>query len=295
MVHGHCRQVVVSVFAIVTFAVSFLPASVAAEIGVLSYNIRYGTAPDGENRWERRREFLLETIRRLDPDLLGTQETLAFQRDYLAQNLPEYEVLGVGREDGKERGEMVAIYWRRERFERLDAGHFWLSPTPDVPGSRGWDAALPRMVTWVKLRDRKHPEKKPILWMNTHFDHRGQLAREESAKLLRLKVEELGAGCSIIVTGDFNAGESSRPYQILFGPWDGKPSPLVDTYRVAHPERRPDEGTFCGFRAENVTGPRIDWIACSCDWQVVAAGIDRTAKDGRTPSDHFPVYAILTR
>ena len=266
------------------------------EIRVMSYNIRYGTAPDGENHWERRKDFLVSTIRAFSPDLLGTQETLSFQRDYLAEQMPEYEVLGVGREDGKERGEMMAVFWRKDRFEVLDSGHFWLSETPEIPGTKSWDSSLPRMVTWVKLRDRLAEGKPPIIWFNTHFDHRGEQARRESARLVRRKLEELGKGCSVIITGDFNAGESSEPYRILFGmSEDGRLSPVVDTYRVAFLIRGAEEGTFSGFDARNVTGPRIDWIACSRDWKVVKAGIDRTARDGRTPSDHFAVYAVLSR
>jgi len=266
------------------------------QLRVMSYNIRYGTAPDGEDHWERRKEFLVATIRAFSPDLLGTQETLSFQRDYLAEHMPEYEVLGVGREDGKERGEMMAVFWRKDRFEVIDSGHFWLSETPEIPGSKSWDSSLPRMVTWVKLRDRLAESKPPIVWFNTHFDHRGAVARRESARLIRRKLEELGKGCSLIIAGDFNAGESSEPYRILFGmSEDGRLSPVVDTFRVAFPVRGAEEGTLSGFDVRNVTGPRIDWIACSRDWTVVKAGIDRTARDGRTPSDHFAVYAVLSR
>ncbi|MCS7237233.1 MAG: endonuclease/exonuclease/phosphatase family protein [Thermoguttaceae bacterium] len=272
-----------------------ITSGLGAEVRVMSYNIRYGTALDGQNHWQRRKEFLVETIRQFNPDLLGTQETLVFQRDYLAEKLPEYAVIGVGRDDGKDRGEMMAIYWRKERFQLLDSGHFWLSQTPEVPGSKSWDAAFPRMVTWAKLQDLKDPEKPPILWMNTHFDHRGERAREESARILRQKIEEMGQGCSLVVTGDFNAAEGSPPYRILFSNVNGKDSLLVDTYRVVNPERGPNEGTFSGFSADRTSGPRIDWIGCSKDWIVVAAGIDRTARDGRTPSDHFAVFAVLRR
>jgi endonuclease/exonuclease/phosphatase family metal-dependent hydrolase len=266
------------------------------QLRVMSYNIRYGTAPDGENHWERRKEFLVATIRAFSPDLLGTQETLSFQRDYLAEHMPEYEVLGVGREDGKERGEMMAVFWRKDRFEVIDSGHFWLSETPEIPGSKSWDSSLPRMVTWVKLRDRLAESKPPIVWFNTHFDHRGAVARRESARLIRRKLEELGKGCSLIIAGDFNAGESSEPYRILFGiSEDGRASALVDTFRVAVPVSGLEEGTFSGFNVRNVTGPRIDWIGCSRDWEVLKAGIDRTARDGKTPSDHFAVYAVLSR
>lgn len=264
-------------------------------IKVMSFNIRYGTAADGENHWNKRKDFLAETIRAYHPHLLGTQETLAAQRDYLAKQLEGYDGLSAGRDDGKDKGEMAALFWRRERFEKLQGGHFWLSDLPDKPGSKGWDAALPRISTWVKLRDRKAPDSKPILFVNTHFDHLGVKAREESMRLMRERIETLGKGCSIIVTGDFNAGEDSVPYQILFGKQDGKESLLLDTFRRAHPVRGKEEGTFNGFRPTATAGARIDWIGCSRDWTVLKADIDRTVRDGRTPSDHFPVTAELKR
>lgn len=260
-----------------------------SDVRVMSFNIRYGTANDGENHWDKRKEFLVETIKAFAPDLLGTQETLGFQRDYLAENLSGYEVLGVGRDDGKEQGEMTASYFKRDRFEKLDGGHFWLSETPDIAGSKSWDAALTRMVTWVKLRDRRQPQARPIMFFNTHFDHRGVQARLESARLLRRRVAEAAKICSVIVTGDFNTGEDSEPYRAFFAEGDL----LIDTFRIAHPMRTADEGTFSAFKIEAMKGPRIDWIAVSQDWQVVEAVIDRTARDGRTPSDHFPMEAVL--
>jgi endonuclease/exonuclease/phosphatase family metal-dependent hydrolase len=267
----------------------------AAEVRVMSFNIRYGTAKDGDNHWEKRKDFLVETIRAFDPDLLGTQETLGFQRDYLAAKLPGYEVLGVGRDDGREGGEMTALYFKRDRFEKLDGGHFWLSETPEKPGSKSWDAALTRMATWVKLGDRRDPRARPLVFLNTHFDHRGEQARLEAARLLRRRVAEWGRTCRVVVTGDFNAGEGSAPYQALFGPGEGGPSPLLDAYRAAHPARAANEGTFTGFKADATDGPRIDWIGVSREWRVVSAAIDRTARDGRTPSDHFPVTAVLVK
>jgi endonuclease/exonuclease/phosphatase family metal-dependent hydrolase len=265
----------------------------ASDVRVMSFNIRYGTANDGENHWDKRKEFLVETIKAFDPDLLGTQETLGFQRDYLAERLPGYDVLGVGRDDGREGGEMTALYFKRDRFEKLDGGHFWLSETPDQPGSKSWDAALTRMATWVKLRDRRAPQARPLVFLNTHFDHRGERARLEAARLLRRRVAEWGRTNRVIVTGDFNAGEGSEPYQALFGAGDGGPSPLGDTYRTAYPGRDKREGTFSGFKADATDGPRIDWIGVSREWRVVSAAIDRTAREGRLPSDHFPVTAVL--
>ncbi|MBU6173464.1 MAG: endonuclease/exonuclease/phosphatase family protein [Planctomycetes bacterium] len=265
-------------------------------VRVMSFNIRYGTASDGPNRWELRKEFLVDTIRNFAPDLLGTQETLEFQRAYLADQFKDFESFGVGRDDGLQQGEMAALFYRRDRFKKLDGGHFWLSPTPAIVGSKGWDAALPRIATWVKLQDLFDADSKPLFFLNTHFDHKGTVARVESAKLVRSQARELGTGCRIVITGDFNAAESSDPYRALFesDPAASARIPLVDTYKShgrAHTSA--SQGTFSGFKAENTSGARIDWIACSEDWQVRNAGIDRTSKEGRTPSDHFPVTAIL--
>src|SRR6185295_13279814 len=129
--------------------------------------------------------FLAETIKTFNPDLLGTQETLAVQRDFLVEQLPTHAVFAAGRDDGKERGEMAALFYRKERFEKIDGGHFWLSDTPEKIGVKGWDAALPRIATWVKLRDLKVKDAKPILYINVHFDHQGKKARVESGKLMR--------------------------------------------------------------------------------------------------------------
>jgi len=259
-------------------------------VTVMSFNIRYGTAKDGENHWDKRKEFVAETIQEVNPDLLGTQECLGFQRDFLARHLPGYEVHAAAREDGKEKGEMCAIFFRAERFEKLDGGHFWLSETPQVPGSKSWDSSLTRMASWVKLKDKQAADAWPIVFINTHFDHRGANARFESAKLIREKITQF-AEADVILTGDFNAGEGSKPYGAMFA----DDSPLVDTYRIAHPEKKPGEGTFSGFEVQNTGGARIDWIGATRGWKVNEAKILTNHRDGRTPSDHLPVTATLTR
>lgn len=262
-------------------------------VRVMTFNVRYGTANDGENHWDKRKDFLTDTIRAFDPDLLGTQETLDFQRDAIAAALPKHEAWGVGREDGLAKGEMCVLFFRRDRFEKTDGGHFWLSETPDAAGSKSWDSSLPRLVSWVRLRDRRAPDAPPILHFNTHFDHRGTQARIESSRLLRSRVAAAGADCRVVVTGDFNAAEGSEPWHALFSPVEGRESPLIDAYRAAHPQAAGDEGTFSGYRATSTTGPRIDWMGVSRNWRILDIHIDRTARDGRTPSDHFPVTAIL--
>ncbi len=279
--------------------VSTLPADdTDGTTRVMSFNIRYGTAQDGENHWDRRKDFVVDTIRAFAPDLLGTQETIAFQRDYIAERLPDHDWLAVGRTDGREEGEMMAIFYRKQRYEKLDGGHFWLSETPEVVGSVGWDSALPRMVTWVRLRDRQaRADESPIVFLNTHFDHRGVTARHESARLIRREVGEFARDARVVLTGDFNAPEGSAPYTALFAEDERSPSPVVDTYRryrgVPHEHDEIPQGTSSGFKPRATSNSRIDWIAVSPQWSVVSAAIDRTERDGRTPSDHFPVTAIL--
>ena len=267
----------------------------AAPIRVMSFNIRYGSARDGENSWEKRREFVVDTIKAFNPDLLGTQETLGFQRDYLAENLPGYAVLGVGRDDGREQGEMMAIYIRKERFDLVKSGHFWLSETPDKVGSKGWDTSLPRMATWAELRDKLAPHAPPLVWMNTHFDHIGVEARKQAAVLLRRRAEE-HQDKAVLVTGDFNSGVRSDAYRNLFGPMNGTDSPLLDTFRAIPGDKQQfdDAGTFSGFKGGGARkGGRIDWIGVTRQLEVQSAGIDYTERDGRTPSDHFPITAVL--
>lgn len=261
----------------------------------MSFNIRYGSAKDGENHWEKRKPLVAQTIQTFSPDLLGTQETLGFQKQYLEDQLPQYSSIGVGREDGGQTGEMTAIFYRTERFEHLDEGHFWLSETPEVVGSKSWDSSLPRICSWVKLRDRQTDDQ-PILFVNTHLDHRGPEARKQSAMLLRKKIDKLGKGFACILTGDFNAAPNSEPYRILFAdPGQANPQSitLIDTFAKTHPNAAGREASFSGFRPNILEGTRIDWIAVSKDWQIDAAAIDRTDYDGRLPSDHYPITATL--
>lgn len=277
----------VSVVVVLLMVVSGVRADEPTDLRVMSFNIRYGSARDGEDHWEKRRELLFSTIEAFKPDLLGTQEVEAFQADELRKRLAGHGFVGAGRDDGKEKGEMAPIYFRSDRFEKLDAGHFWLSETPETPGSKGWDTSLPRVASWVKLRDKA--SKREFTFLNTHFDHRGKVARLESAKLVRKRLAALPGNPPAVVTGDFNTGEGSEPYQALVG---GDGPKLIDSYRSVHPERKKDEGTFGGFQGTR-TGARIDWILHTDHFAATAAAIDHTNKAGRYPSDHYPVTAVL--
>jgi len=255
---------------------------------VMTFNIRNSAAKDGDNDWTNRKDLYAKTVRDFDPDLLGTQEVLADQFDALAELFPEYTAVGVARDDGKRDGEWSAIYYRKSRFEPLDLGNFWLSETPDDVGSRSWDAACTRICTWARLRDRK--SGKEFLYANTHFDHKGGVARLESAKLIRKRLPALAKGAPVILMGDFNCIEDDEPYRALTAP-DGNGVSLVDSYRTVHSKRAPDEASFHAFKGR-IEGSRIDWILHSKDFKATAAEIVRPS-NGRYPSDHYPVTAIL--
>lgn len=256
------------------------------ELRVMSFNLRYGTAKDGENAWPHRRQLVAETIRAFAPDLLGTQETLPFQAEFVSSEFSEYTKVGWTR-DRNENGEQCAIFFRTERFELVESGQFWLSETPEEKFSKSWDSSLPRVATWVVLQDRED-ENREFVFANTHFDHRGRTARLESAKLIHRRAEELD-GAPIVLTGDFNCGEGSAPWTALT-----ESRLLRDTRRAAHPAAEEQEGTFNGFGAR-LSDRRIDWILATADFTVHSAEIDRTRRDGRYPSDHFPVTAVLQR
>ena len=271
-------------------------AADAAELRVMSFNIRFGTADDGPDRWERRAPRTIEMIRRHDPDVLGLQEAMPFQAEQLLAALPAYAAAGVGgRGEGDPYaggGQDIPILFRKGRFELLEDGRFWLSETPGER-SKSWDSSMVRAAHWARLRDVAAGRE--LLVVNTHFDHRGEVSRREAAGVIRRKIDELSGGAMpVVVTGDFNTSEDSEPYEVLVGD-TGRP-PLIDSYRAAGglPEGHARTYTFNGFRDEwNGRKGRIDWVLHSPELRVVKAGTDRDRIEGRYPSDHFPVHATL--
>jgi len=265
--------------------------ALAEELRVMSYNIRrINRNPLEEHPWVGRKDRVVQTIAAFDPDLLGTQEAYPSQVRDLEKGLEGYASFGRARSADGKFDETVAILYKTERFEKLAAGHFWLSETPEQPGSISWDSKLPRMVTWLRLRDRRRDEGGELVVMNTHWDHIGQQARLESARLMREKMREMVEDLPLIVTGDFNATEAQPPYKALLA--DESDRPLRDTYRELYPERQEDEATFGGFDGRT-HGWRIDWILVTDHFAVAEAAIDRTSFDGVDPSDHYPVTAVL--
>lgn len=260
-------------------------------VRVMSFNIRYGTADDGEDAWSRRSGLVVETIRAFDPDVLGLQEALRFQLDELEAALPGYVEVGVGRDDGARAGEYAAILFRAERFEPHASGTFWLSDAPEEPGSATWGNRIPRICTWVALRDRRTGSLTLVL--NTHFDHESARSRERAAAQIAARADALRGAAEIVLTGDFNTPPASAPMARLRAAAGTAPPGLRDAFAVAHPDST-DPGTFHGFGGA-ASGGRIDAILVSGGWEVRAAGVDRTSRAGRYPSDHFPVTAVLLR
>lgn len=203
-------------------------AQQSKRINAMSFNIRYDNPADGDQNWHKRKENVVRMINFYDLDIIGMQEVLVHQLNYLKDNLKEYQAVGVGREDGKEKGEFSPVLYRKDRFKELKSGTFWLSETPEKV-SKGWDAALERIASWVVLKDKN--TGKEFIFMNTHFDHRGKKARVESAKLLKAKATELAAGKQLILTGDFNLTPESEGIQTIIKA-DGK-NTLVNSSGVA--------------------------------------------------------------
>jgi endonuclease/exonuclease/phosphatase family metal-dependent hydrolase len=281
----HLRTTLAVTLALATCALAEPPAP----LRVMTFNIRNSNAKDGADHWGHRKELFAKTVRDFDPDLLGTQEVLADQFDALAVMFPGHAAVGVARDDGKREGEWSAIYYRKSRFEQLDAGNFWLSESPDEVGSRSWDAACTRICTWARLRDRV--SGKEFLYANTHFDHKGDVARLESSKLIRKRLPVLAKGSPVILMGDFNCIEDDEPYRMLTNANGESGVALIDSYRAVHPKRAQDEASFHGFKG-TVAGSRIDWILHTSQFKATAAEIVH-AGNGRFSSDHYPVTAVL--
>ncbi|MDX1638485.1 MAG: endonuclease/exonuclease/phosphatase family protein [Balneolaceae bacterium] len=256
---------------------------------VMSYNIRYHNPDDGINRWTNRRNRVANLVRFNRADIIGMQEVLHSQLKWLDQHLEGYAWVGVGRTDGKMKGEYSPIFYDTSRVDSLDSGTFWLSPQPDEPGV-GWDAALPRICTWILLQERSSGRE--LMVFNTHFDHIGEIARDESAKVILDKMDELSdAGIPLVLTGDFNTEPGTEPYEIITGT-------LHDAMKKS---RSPHYGPMATFFDEGggfsvgsgKGGRRIDYIFVSDRLDVLRHGILSTFRDGYFPSDHLPVVVDI--
>ncbi len=269
--------------------ISFPKITNQEPIKVMSFNIRYDNSKDGVNQWANRKELAMRTIQKFKIDIVGMQEVLKNQLDDCLKLLPEYAFCGVARNDGKNSGEFSPIFFLKNRFELLQDSTVWLSETPAVIGSRGWDAALPRIVTWAKLRDKK--TSKVFYFYNTHFDHRGKTARKESAVLITKLIHNIAGTYPVILTGDFNCTEADAPYKVLTKD-NSELADLKDAYYLCPKNETDINYSFNGWgRAKGAR--RIDYIFVNLRLKVKKHSIF-DIKDGEVfISDHFPVFAEI--
>ncbi|MBT5874382.1 MAG: endonuclease/exonuclease/phosphatase family protein [Candidatus Latescibacteria bacterium] len=255
-------------------------------IQIMTFNIRYGDAQDGENVWTNRRELVADVIRSYGPTVVGLQEALRYQMDFLTEGLPDYGVVGVGRDDGIRSGEHACIMYHRGRVSCLADGNFWFSDTPDLPGSKSWGNTLPRICTWARFSDLAL--NRCFYVFNVHWDHASQTAREKSGVLL---LDQIKGRCHhdepVVVTGDFNVESDNPAFMRLTTDEIG----LRDVLRTAYRQEGAG-GTFHEFSGTE-DGGRIDAILVSPHWRIHGAHIDHLNEDGRYPSDHFPVTAEI--
>lgn len=266
-------------------------ADSTAGVQVMSFNIRYGTADDRENSWPRRRELVAQIIHRHAPDILGMQEALGFQIDYLQQQLPGYTWVGRGREKEGDGGEHTPIFYRTERFVLQDSGTFWFSDTPDTPGSVSYGNSTPRICAWARLRDTRSGSA--LLVYNLHLDHLSLRSRNASSVQLRRHIDAQPGSLPAVITGDFNAREVTWCMRNLTTYSPHTPTRhFIDTYRAKHPYVMLRCGTINWF-TDSRSGPRIDYILTSPTIQISNARIVHTHNNGRAPSDHYPVTARI--
>lgn len=283
------RACLVALVTVILAPVLAWPVAAQSPVRVLSFNIRYGTADDGVHRWPNRRSAVIGTIADHAPHLLGLQEALRFQLDEIGVALPRYREIGVGREDGRSAGEYSAILVDTARFTIVASGTFWLSDTPEVPGSMHWGNRITRITTWVRLADRATDDTLRVY--NAHWDHESQPSRERSAALMLARIRADGSRHdAVVVMGDFNSDEANPAFRALLA--DARLS-LRDSFRVRNPDARV-VGTFNSFRGDS-TGGKIDAVLVGPGWEVLETGIDRRRWADLWASDHFAVWAQLRR
>jgi len=258
----------------------------AGELRVISFNIRYDNPDDKPNDWQSRKGLVCNVISDYQPDIAGLQEVLHNQLNNILEALPDYDHIGVGRLDGMEKGEYAPILYLKDKFTMLENGHYWLSASPHVAGSKGWDAACERIVTWAILENKQ--DGKRCFVCNTHFDHVGGTARLNSARMIKDSLREQAAGLPVILTGDFNTSPGTAPYDeiLVYG------LPLRDS-RVAHSSGESELPTFTGFDKNPENDALIDFIFVSKEYTVKDYRAIGNVSGEIFVSDHKPVFIII--
>ncbi len=262
-----------------------IPASLfAQQMNIASYNIRYNNPDDGINAWPNRIEMVNGLLNFHEPDIFGLQEALYGQILDIAKGLPDYEWFGVGRDDGDKEGEFAPIFFNTKKFILVEKGHFWLSENCEKPGL-GWDAACTRICTWGKFKSKVTGKK--FFVFNTHFDHRGDEARKNSAKLIHEKINELTAnsGLAVILTGDFNLTPDTPPIALI-------KEYLSDSREISEQAPYGPVGTFNGFKFDADLTMRIDFVFVR-GVKVLKYAVLTDNKEKRWPSDHLPVFVEI--
>lgn len=269
-----------SILFLMLFALGF-----SQDLKVMSFNIRLNVDSDKENSWTNRKQDVADLLSYYHPDYFGVQEALPGQMKDLKSGLKNYDYIGVGRDDGKEKGEFSAIFYDTERLQAIKSGTFWLSETPEKP-SRGWDAALNRICTYAVFKDNK--SKKEFMALNLHFDHIGNIARVKSSELILKKIKEINPeNLPVTVSGDFNLTEDSEPIKIMS-------KSLQDTFYHSETKHYGPKGTFTGFNINEVPKDRIDYIFVKGFRTRSQRHINDRRENLLYPSDHFPVLAELS-
>ena len=269
---------------------SFIGCTAGNEsLKIMSFNIRYDNPSDGINNWANRKEFVVSFLSEELPDVIGFQEVLVHQLKYLDEQFDEYTYVGTGRDDGKESGEFVPIFYKKSKYELLSTSQFWLSDTPEIPGSKSWGAQLPRIVTWAKLRDKS---KGYIFFVfNAHLSHVSEYARNESAVLILKKINSLAGKAPVVLTGDFNATDHEKMYHTLVDHWKHH-LPLWDARQQSKSPPVGSEHTFNGFNIK--TDPVcIDFVFVNGYFTTMNFSTHAEKQGEMFISDHYPIQAEL--
>ncbi len=267
---------------VVTLAITLCEAN-TQDLKTISFNIRFDNEADSLNKWAFRKSSVIDFIEYESPDFLGLQEALINQINDIEEELDNYQWVGVGRDDGKLKGEFSPIFYFKERWSLFDSDTFWLSDTPDSI-SKSWDAALPRICTWGKFYDKVLTDT--IFVFNTHYDHVGTNARLNSSKLILKRIDQLSAFQNTILMGDFNGMEIDPEIRLIYD------SPLSDAF-LTSTIRYGEIGTYNGFNVEEVAERRIDYVFLGQDLKPLSYSTDSRLINGRFLSDHFPVIVEL--
>ena len=259
-------------------------------IKVMTMNVRYDNPDDSANAWTNRIPLFCRFISKEKPDILGIQEMLWRQYELMDTVMRDYSSVGVGRDDGARGGELNPVFFRKERFDLVRTITFWLSDTPELPGSKGWGSSLPRIVTWLELVDKNSHEH--FYFFNTHFAHDSDSARIMSSRILLKEVEKTADGFPFIVTGDFNMLPYGTAYSILTGPDESVPA-LKDTYFVSEKKPQGPNYTFNGFSDKPGSG-RIDYIFVKNGLRVLNHSTLAEKDEEIFISDHWPVVATIS-